>query len=158
MISTSDALEIMAVVAACHRRTAPRMDDREAAIATATVWAELFNEHRLAKPDLIAAVKKRAQICPDAPEPADIIRVARAARDDQLARGIRPVIESRAEHHHGDTKAAKDFGEYPADWDAEQRLGAYWYAMNLHAVPQTTAGWEAIAEQMAEARERRVDA
>ena len=36
MITTADALDLMAIVAACHPRTAPRMDDEEAAVTTAT--------------------------------------------------------------------------------------------------------------------------
>jgi hypothetical protein len=80
VIAVSDALEVMTLVAACHRRTAPRMDDREATLVTAAVWAELFNAHHLALADLVAAVKKRALSQADAPEPADIIGFAREFR------------------------------------------------------------------------------
>lgn len=83
MISRSDAMQVLAVVAACHRRTAPRLDDRDVARATADTWAELFNERHLELPDLIAGVKMRAQHEPDAPEPADIIAFARKIRKDR---------------------------------------------------------------------------
>lgn len=86
MITTADALDVMTVVAACHRRTAPRMDDEQATLATAAIWAELFNAHHLEQPDLIAAVKKRAQAHPDAPEPAEIIQFAREIRRDRTDR------------------------------------------------------------------------
>ena len=83
MITTADALDVMTVVAACHRRTAPRMDDEQATLATAAIWAELFNEYRLDQPDLLRAVKKRALTHPDAPEPAEIIHHAREIRRDR---------------------------------------------------------------------------
>ena len=85
-ISTSDAMQAMLIVQACHRRTAPRMDDRDVTLATARVWAELFNEYRLELPDLIAAVKKRALHHADAPEPAEIIHYARELRRDRDSR------------------------------------------------------------------------
>lgn len=84
MITTADALDIMTTVAACHHRTAPRMDDEQATLATATVWSRLFNHHRLELQDLIAAVEKRAaEGAIDAPEPAEIITHARAIRRDR---------------------------------------------------------------------------
>jgi len=83
VITRADALEVMAIVTACHRRTGPRLDDRDVARATADIWAELFNAHRLALPDLIAAVKMRAQFEPAAPEPAEIIQFARKIRKDR---------------------------------------------------------------------------
>ena len=86
MITTADALDVMTVVAACHRRTAPRMDDEEATLATASIWAELFNEYRLTLPDLVKGVKKRALTHADAPEPAEIIHFAREVRRDRRDR------------------------------------------------------------------------
>lgn len=82
----ADAMQVLLVVQACHRRTAPRMDDEQATRATATIWAELFNEYRLELPDLIAAVKKRALTQADAPEPAEIITFAREIRRDRAER------------------------------------------------------------------------
>ncbi|MFV8266454.1 hypothetical protein ACNQR9_25895 [Mycolicibacterium peregrinum] len=91
MITTADALDLMAIVAACHPRTAPRMDDEEAAVTTATVWAELFNAHNLTVDDLAEGVKNRAASCAEAPEPADIINAAKVVRRE------RTQSESRAE-------------------------------------------------------------
>lgn len=86
MITPADAMQVMLVVQACHRRTAPRMDDEQVTRATATIWAELFNVHQLDLADLIAAVKRRAATAVDAPEPAEIIAVAREIRRDRDAR------------------------------------------------------------------------
>ena len=86
MTSVSDVIEVMGVVAACHHRTAPRMDDREAVLVTAGIWAELFSAYNLSKADLVAAVKKRARGAADAPEPAEIIAVAREIRNDRIDR------------------------------------------------------------------------
>ncbi|WP_051574264.1 hypothetical protein [Mycobacterium sp. URHB0044] len=80
MTSTADAIEVLTLISLLHRRTAPRLDDRQAAIAMATLWAELFSAHNLALPDLIAGVKLRAQHHPDAPEPSEIIEFARKVR------------------------------------------------------------------------------
>jgi hypothetical protein len=97
-ITRSDALDVMAIVTACHRRTAPRMDDRDVARATADVWAELFNTHRLELSDLLAAVKMRAQFEKDAPEPAEIITFARKIRKDRDAdAGPSPAYEALCE-------------------------------------------------------------
>lgn len=81
--STKDAGQVLVLVAACHRKAAPRLDDREAALAIAVTWAELFSAHNLTLPDLLAGVKLRAQHEPDAPEPADVIRFARKVRSDR---------------------------------------------------------------------------
>lgn len=83
MTTPADVLEVMTIVAACHHRTAPRMDDREAVLVTAGIWADLFTEYRLNLADLIAAVKKRALTHAEAPEPAEIIQFARAIRRDR---------------------------------------------------------------------------
>lgn len=85
-LTTADALEIMTLVAACHHRTAPRMDDEQATLATARIWAELFDTYRLQLDDLLAGVKKRALTHPDAPEPAEIIAFAREIRRDRAER------------------------------------------------------------------------
>lgn len=95
MISTADALDLMTLITACHRRTAPRMDDREVAIATATTWAELFNAQKLEMPDLTASVKLRAQSEADAPEPAEIIRLARQRRAERCERETPAEREAR---------------------------------------------------------------
>jgi hypothetical protein len=95
MTTTADAIEVMTIVAVCHHRTAPRMDDEQATLATASVWAELFSEYRLELPDLIAAVKKRALTHADAPEPAEIITFAREIRRDRAERESDAEREAR---------------------------------------------------------------
>lgn len=157
MTTPADALEVMAIVAACHHRTAPRMDDPEAALVTAKLWSELFDGYDFTVGELIAAVKSRARGCPDAPEAADIIRVARSARSDRMERAEIAADEHGygEGHYPGDAKAAPDLAAYPDDWDSAQRTTAYWYALRLHAVPQTTAGWKALAAQLKQLREQR---
>ena len=86
MTTTADVMEVMGMIAACHRRTAPHMDDRDSVRVTAQVWAELFSAYNLSKDDLVAAVKKRARGAADAPEPAEIIAVAREIRNDRIDR------------------------------------------------------------------------
>lgn len=145
-------MEVMAVVAGCHHRTAPRMDDREAALVTAKLWADLFDGFDFTVAELIAAVKSRAKMCPEAPEAADIIRVARAARTDRMARRAIPAgDEPNAERvtYPGDALAAPDQAEFPAEWDSDKRRVTYWYALRMRALPRTTAGWTALAEQAA---------
>lgn len=105
MTTTADALEIMTIVAACHHRTAPRMDDHEAALATARVWADLFSTYRLELPDLIAAVKKRAATHPDAPEPAEIITFAREIRRDRAERETDAERRAREDARDADLEA-----------------------------------------------------
>lgn len=102
MTSTADALEVMTIVAACHHRTAPRMDDEQATLATASVWAELFTTYQLELRDLIAAVKKRALSHPDAPEPAEIITYAREIRRERAER--ESTIERQAREDRRDAQ------------------------------------------------------
>lgn len=105
MITTSDAMQVMLIVQACHQRTAPRMDDRDVVKATAAIWAELFNEYRLTLPDLIAGVKKRALTHPESPEPAEIIHFAREIRRDRDSRtGPTPEYETACELKGLDTR------------------------------------------------------
>lgn len=100
MITTADAVKVMSYVAACHHRTAPRMDDREAVLAMATIWADLFNEYKLELDDLLKAVKKRGARIETAPEPAEIIKYAREIRqersevEDEAARTRRELRNS----------------------------------------------------------------
>ena len=101
-LTASDAMQVMIVVQACHQRTAPRMDDREVVLATASVWAELFNEYRLSLPDLVAGVKKRALSHAEAPEPAEIIHFAREVRRERDARRGPTVDYERACELKGD--------------------------------------------------------
>ncbi|AXH49716.1 hypothetical protein KNT98_gp74 [Gordonia phage Frokostdame] len=84
-ITTADALEVMSCVAACHPRTAPRWhDDPDSARFTAKTWAAMFNRHSLILDDLLAAVTQRAADTTDtAPEPGEIIQVARSIRRDR---------------------------------------------------------------------------
>ena len=104
-LTASDAMQVMLVVQACHPRTAPRMDDRDAVRVTAAVWAELFNEYRLTLADLAAGVKKRALTHPDAPEPAEVIHFAREIRRDRDARtGPTTDYERRCELKGADTQ------------------------------------------------------
>lgn len=99
MITTADALDVMTVITACHRRTAPRMDDREVAIATATIWAELFNVYKLDIADLIAGVKQRALTQAEAPEPAEIITAAKEIRRLRGESESRAAREAREDRH-----------------------------------------------------------
>ncbi|WP_200996475.1 hypothetical protein [Mycobacteroides chelonae] len=95
MTTTADALEVMTVVTACHHRTAPRMDDPEATMATAKVWARVFSPWNLDLADLIAAVEKRAATHAESPEPAEIIAFARDIRTDRAQRESREQREVR---------------------------------------------------------------
>ncbi|MAY48899.1 MAG: hypothetical protein CMH38_03050 [Microbacterium sp.] len=98
MTTRADALELLALISARHRRTAPRIDDDDEANFIADQWAEMFNHYQLHQADLIAAVKKRSLTPPDAPEPADIIRWARDIRNDRANR-VDPEHRQTALYH-----------------------------------------------------------
>jgi len=97
MISVSEVIEIMGVVAACHHRTAPRMDDRDAVLVTAQVWANLFDVYNLDAETLKAAVMKRAAVAAEAPEPAEIISFAREIRRERAERETAEQRRAREE-------------------------------------------------------------
>ncbi len=105
MTSRADALDVMAIVAACHHRTAPRMDDREATLAIAQIWADLFSVHNLELPDLIAAVKKRALQHAEAPEPAEIITFARDIRAERGQRESTAEREAREDQRDAELES-----------------------------------------------------
>lgn len=88
MITRADALDVMTVVVGAHPRTAPRWhDDPQAAQATADVWAAMFNRHRLDAQTVKDAVIVRAADQPNtAPEPGEIIAVARQLRRERSDR------------------------------------------------------------------------
>lgn len=98
MTTRADALEVMTLVIACHHRTAPRMDDPEVTLATAQVWADLFDEYKLELPDLQAAVKKRALSHAEAPEPAEVIAFARDIRRERAERESDAERQAREDH------------------------------------------------------------
>ena len=159
MTSTADALEILTVITACHHRTAPRMDDPEVAKATAIIWSELLTPYSFSVAEYVAAVKHRAKTISDAPEVADVIRVARQLRQDATDRETDyHRADDEPSHYPGDEKAAPDPADYPHDWTSDQRTSAYWYALQIHAIPTTTKGWHAIEKQLEEHRAKRVQA
>lgn len=124
-------------------------------------WAEVVDQYDLDQEDLIAGVvsyystNREGRVM----QVADLVRHARAHRVDRSDRAplaeLDPPISLGDEHFPGDAKAAPDPADYPAGWTAEQRTSAYWYAVNLHAVPHTTAGWEAIDKQLERKRRER---
>lgn len=85
-ITTADALKVMALISVHHRRTAPRMDDREVALMTATEWADQFNAYKLTLDDLLNGIRLRARTNVEAPETAEIIAAARDIRRDRMDR------------------------------------------------------------------------
>lgn len=117
-------------------------------------WSEVIDQYDLDESDLLAGVtsyystNREGRVM----QVADLVRHARAIRCDRdersAPREIEPAHDPGEEHYPGDAKAAPDPADYPAHWDTEQRLAAYWFAVNMHAIPHTTAGWEAIAKQI----------
>ncbi len=98
MTTPSEAAAVIAHIALVHRRTAPRPANNEEAIALAKSWARVFSQHNLELPDLLAAVEKRAADEGQAPEPAEIVKFARAIRSDRSDRmtpGERRALEDR---------------------------------------------------------------
>lgn len=113
-ITRADALDVMTVVVGAHPRTAPRWhDDPQAAQATADVWAAMFNRHRLDVATLRAAVVTRAADHPaTAPEPGEIIAVARQLRRDRsdreaTARALAPGHPASGERRREIVAAAR---------------------------------------------------
>lgn len=138
-VTTADAIAVLTHVAACHRRTAPKLDDREAAIATAKVWAELFNAHGLTREDLLDAVKLRALSEPDAPEPAEIITFARKIRRDRDAdQGPSPEYEALCESKAEDAAELAELRQARALAPAVERPA-------LHAITAKIADSKAIS-------------
>lgn len=155
-ITPGEALEILTVITACHHRTAPRWGDDEAALAIATTWADLLSGYGISTAEYVTAVKSRAKGCPEAPEPADLIRVARATRQNDMSH--KPDYHRQGgetPYYPGDEIAAADPPEYPREWTTAQRLTAYWYAIRLKAMPTTTRGWLAILDQAEAEHEKR---
>ena len=56
--------------------------------------------------------------------------------------------------HVGDEDVA-DYPPYPAEWTAEQRIAAYWHALNFTSFPGITEGWYAVSKSLERERERR---
>lgn len=103
-VTTADALAVMAEIAACHPRTAPRVDDTQATLAIAATWARLFAAAGLGRGELVDAVHRRALSQAGAPEPAELIAVARATRQDRAMR--EPDAARRAREAAIDARAA----------------------------------------------------
>jgi ferric-dicitrate binding protein FerR (iron transport regulator) len=135
--------------------------------ARMAAWAAQTHRHRLAREDLLDGVQAfYDHPAEHAIQIGDLIRNARIAKRDRLDRDGPAEPPSRAstptaahthepEHYPGDAKAAPDIPDYPDHWNAYQRTAAYWYALSIKALPRTTAGWQAIAEQLNEHLEER---
>lgn len=108
MTTPADAAEVMRLVAACHPRTAPRIDDRQAVTVMATIWAELFDEpYKLELRHLLAGVRRRVtEGFADAPEPAEIITYARKVRREECEKtGPTDEYQQLCESKSSDTAA-----------------------------------------------------
>lgn len=152
---------IRAVAAALGR--ARLYDDKlgNADAGRIAAWAEVVDQYDLDQDDLIAGVVSYYTTNHDgrAMQVSDLVRHSRAHRADRsdrapLAELDKPRVPDD-EHYPGDAKAAPDPAPYPADWTVEQRTSAYWYAVTLHAMPHTTAGWVGIAKQLERKRAER---
>lgn len=48
-----------------------------------------------------------------------------------------------------------DFPPYPSEWTAEQRIAAYWHALNFTNFPGITEGWHAVWKSLEREQGRR---
>jgi hypothetical protein len=147
-MTRDDVIDVLSVVAAATRRTVGEMD--------ADIWQAIIGE--LPKDLALQAVRDHLRDQPSVwLEPGHVYQRARAIRRDELDRSAAPrqIESNRDEHFRGDVKAERDPAPYPRYWTADQRTVAYWYAVSLHAMPHSTAGWEAIAQQIERKRAER---
>lgn len=86
MTTPAEATQVLAAISLVHRRTAPKPANNAEAEAMARTWARVFSRYDLELHDLLTAVEHRAGIESDAPEPADIVKYARAIRRDRSDR------------------------------------------------------------------------
>lgn len=102
--------EVVRYTTLVHRRTAIRPANTNEAQAIAIAWARIFARYALDLPTLIAAVDERAAGEAIAPEPAEIVAVAREirrraaeretpeqrrAREDRLDRELEAKLAAR---------------------------------------------------------------
>lgn len=48
-----------------------------------------------------------------------------------------------------------DIPPYPPEWTAQQRVTAYWHALNFTHLPTTTDQWHSVAKSMEREANRR---
>lgn len=48
-----------------------------------------------------------------------------------------------------------DIPPYPTEWTSEQRVAAYWHALNFTRFPGTTEGWFSVWNSLEREHERR---
>lgn len=147
-MNRNDVIDVLSVVAAATRRSVGETD--------VAIWEPIIGS--LSKDLALQAVRDHIRENPGVwLEPGHVYQRARAIRRDEMERdNWAPAIESRqTEHYPGDAKAAPDLADFPSDWDSAQRTTAYWYALRMHAVPQSTSGWKALAAQIKRLREQR---
>lgn len=146
-----DIIDVLTAVAAGDRRTVGEAD--------VTMWGQVINDGtRITKDEALIAVVAHFRERPGVwLEPGHIVERVFARRRDAIDRAPIPAIEgSHFEGHYpGDVKAAADPAEYPAEWDTDQRVTTYWYAVRMHAMPTTTTGWKALAAQLKSKQDER---
>jgi hypothetical protein len=150
-MNRNDVIEILAVITAGDGRREPVETDVE-------FWQEIIGD--LSKDLALQAVKDHFRTRPGVwLEPGHIVTRAREIRRDMLARDTdyRRNADDPDEHYPGDAKAADDLPDYPREWTAEQRVGAYWAALRLNATPTNTNSWYAIVEQAAERHKKHTE-
>lgn len=48
-----------------------------------------------------------------------------------------------------------DLPPYPVEWEAHQRVAAYWHAVNFTNLPTTTEGWFVVWKSLEREQQRR---
>lgn len=142
-MNRDDVIDLLTVITAGDHRTVGDSD--------ITFWLEIVGD--LQKDLAMQAVRDHFRTKPGVwLEPGHIVARAREIHRDMLDRAPREPIENGADDYYpGDAKAAPDLPDYPTSWDSERRRKVYWYAMSLRAVPKTTGGWQALADQLDDA-------
>ena len=91
--------EVVRYTTLVHRRTAIRPANTKEAQAIAIAWARIFARYGLERATLLEAVDERAASNPVAPEPAEIVAVAREIRRRSAECETREEREARDERN-----------------------------------------------------------
>lgn len=113
-------------------------------------WLEHFERYApgVERDELILAVAEYHREPRDRMlQPADLSAIARVLRRDALDRAD---PEDRPQRN-----VAGELPDYPEEWDSEQRLTAYWYAVSTRSYPAITYNWHSILDAATRKHEAR---
>jgi hypothetical protein len=155
-VDKEDIIDLLTIVSVADRRTVGETD--------VELWHELLG--RFSKDDCTEAIMQfRSEQPGDWLEPGHIVRRVKIMINDRMSRDddaypsySQSFSGVRRDRYGYIDKSAPDDPEYPAEWNSEQRVSAYWKRIHDRQNEQTASAPEGWADDLPASDQTRAEA